>query len=79
MCLANKLAVRIPDSLEKLRLQKAGLGVKKVQVFLNDDEETVFNKITEAFPQVRGCGGIEIMSCVSNSRDLTVLNCSLAA
>ena len=78
-CLANKHSVRVPTALEKISLQKAGLGFQKVKVFLGDNEETVLNKLKDAFPGLKECGGIELMSCLPHSRDLLVLNSCLAA
>ena len=33
---------------------------------------------TEGFPKLRGCGGFEILQCLPNSRDLVVIDSSLA-
>jgi len=34
---------------------------------------------TLGFPALKNCGGFEILTCQANSRDLVVMNCSLAA
>ena len=49
----------------------------------------MFEKITSStvdydgqpmvFPQLKTCGGYELMSSLANSQDVTVLKCSLAA
>ena len=46
MCLANKFYQVIPNSEEKERLIKAGLGFKKIKLFLEDDEAEVIRKLT---------------------------------
>ena len=56
---------------------------------MEDDKNTVINKIcsdivkkdgeTEGFPKWRDCGGFEILQCLPNSRDLVVIESSLAA
>ncbi|CAB4037582.1 Hypothetical predicted protein, partial [Paramuricea clavata] len=65
---------------------KAGLGLKKIKLDTQDDEQTVVNKITSdekdatgnacGFPQLKTCGGFEMMRCQPNCRDLTVIDCS---
>ena len=34
---------------------------------------------TEGFLKLRGCGGFEILQCLPNSRDLVIIDSSLAA
>ena len=92
MCLASRYSCKVPDSYEKVKLQKAGLGFKKIKLEIQDTEEAVFNKITSneklyddvdnsyvGFPQLKTCGGFELMTCLSNSKDLKVLNTKLSA
>ena len=91
MCLASKHSNRVPTSTEKIILQNAGLGFKKIKLDLDDGEEEVYNKITSpekvsfndisavGFPPLKECGGFEMLMCLPNSRDLRVINCSLAA
>ena len=53
---------------------------------MKDDEQTVMNKITSdvkddagnniGFPQLKTCGGYEMMRCAPNCRDLRVINSS---
>ena len=56
---------------------------------MEDDKNTVINKIcldivkedgeTEGFPKWRDCGGFETLQCLPNSRDLVLIESSLAA
>jgi hypothetical protein len=67
--MSEKTASRTPSSVEKQILFQAGLGVKKIKLDLNDDEQTVVDKITAdtkdsngdcmGFPQLKCCGGFE--------------------
>lgn len=61
------------------KLQKAGLGFKKLQLYLGDDEVTVFSKIKDTFPKLNDCSVIEILLCPVNSKDLIVINCYSSA
>ena len=45
-CLADYTASKTPSAMEKQILFKAGLGLKKIELDLQDDELTVMNKIT---------------------------------
>ena len=89
-CLSSKFAFKVPTQTEKEILHNAGLGLRKIKLDLSDDENEVRQKITSAdvpeggaFPvgylQLKDCGGFELMQCLSKSRDLSVLCCSLAA
>ena len=72
--------------MEKEILFKAGLGLKKIKLDTLDDEQAVVNKITSdekdnagnapGFPQLKACGGFELMRCQPNCRDLSVIDCS---
>ena len=92
VCLANKYSVEVPPGEEKSALHRAGLGYKKIKLNMNDNETAVLEKICDGtldhsdeqnralgFPQLRDCGGFELMTCKANSRDLSVLNCSFTA
>ena len=86
ICLADSTASKTPSSLEKEILFKAGLGLKKIKWDTHDDEQTVVNKISSdekdasgnalGFPQLKSCGGFEMMRCLPNCRDLSLINCS---
>ena len=83
VCLADRHASRAPSSGEKQVLQQAGLGLKKIRFFVDDSEVEVKAKLTSdmvddsgepmGFPQLKEAKGFEILSCSSNSRDLTVV------
>ena len=85
-CLADTTATKTPSATEKQILFKAGLGLKKIKLDLEDDEQMVTEKIMSemqdstgnamGFPQLKTCGGFEMMRCASNCRDLTIINCS---
>ena len=89
VCVADSTACKTPSSLEKEILFKAGLGLKKIKLDTQDDEQTVVNKITSdekdatgnacGFPQLKTCGRFEMMRCQLNCRDLTVIDCSCNA
>ncbi|CAC5404962.1 unnamed protein product [Mytilus coruscus] len=66
VCLSNKNADKVPSPTEKDNLFKAGLGSKKIKFHADDTE----------FPQLKGCGGIELLKCNQNSRDLQVTDCT---
>ena len=86
VCLADRFCFKTPTSVEKQILFKAGLGLKKIKLDLEDDENTVKEKITsdaldsqgepEGFPALRTCGGFELMQCSPNCRDLTRITCA---
>ena len=86
ICLADSTASKTPSSLEKEILFKAGLGLKKIKLDTHDDEQTVVNKISShekdasgnalGFQQLKSCGGFEMMRCLPNCRDLSLINCS---
>lgn len=85
MCLADRQACRVPSSSEKQILQQAGLGLKNIKFFV-ENEEDIVEKLTSdmpgdaghpiGFPQLEEGKGFEIMSCVTNSRDLAVTKSS---
>ena len=89
VCLADTWASRVPTANEKQILARAGLGLKKIVLDLEDNEKQVTNKSTsdekdergqpKGFPQLKEGGGFEMLYCMSNSRDLEVLKCSRAA
>ena len=86
VCLASRNASKTPTSAEKQILHLAGLGCKKIKLFAGDTEEAVLDKLTSdskdeygnpvGFPQVRTCGGFEMLRCLANCRDLTVIDSS---
>ena len=84
--MAVSTASKTPSASEKQILFKAGLGLKKIKLDLEDDEQTVMGKITSetqdatghpmGFQQLKTCGGFELMRCASNCRDLSTISCS---
>ena len=58
--------------------------MKKIKLDLEDDEQTVLDKITSdtndamgnpmGFPQLKTIGGFEMLRCAPNCRDLTVID-----
>ena len=46
VCMADSVSSKTPTSMEKQILFKAGLGVKKIKLDMDDDEQAVFTKIT---------------------------------
>ena len=59
---------------------------KKIKLLADDTEEDVLNKLTSdakdefgntvGFPQLRTCGGFEMLQCLANCRDLSVIGTS---
>jgi len=70
-------------------LFKAGLGLKKIKLDPNDDEDSVKEKImsdvkdsdgnTVGFLALRSCGGFELMQSSPNCRDLRRIDCCWSA
>ena len=83
---ADSTASKIPSSLEKEIIFKASLGLKKINLDTHNDKQTVVNKISSdekdasgnafGFPQLKLCGGFEMMWCLPNCRDLSLIKCS---
>ena len=70
-------AKKIPTPTEKVVLQKAGLGLKRIKFDLEADEVSVYNQLTSSssgnfqpdeltsgFSQLQNCGGFELMKCI---------------
>ena len=65
-CLADSTASRTPSAMEKQILFKTCLALKKIKLYLDNDEQTVIGKITSetqdatgnsiGFPQLKTCG-----------------------
>ena len=89
VCVTDRHQSRIPSATEKQVLFHAGLGLKKIKLDLEDDENSVLEKITsgekddhgeiKGFPQLKDCGGFEILYCVSGCKELKPLNCCWTA
>ena len=86
VCLSSRFAKKTPTTTEKSMLLLAGLGCKKIKLLADDTEEDVLNKLTSdakdefgntlGFPQLRTCGGFEMLPCLANCRDLSVIGTS---
>ncbi len=84
LCLADSTSSKAPSSFDKQILFKAGLGVKKIKLDLEDNEQRVLDKITSdtkeasgnplGFPQLKSCGGFEMLRCSPNCRDLVEID-----
>ena len=85
---AEKLAI----PTEKVVLQKAGLGFKKIKFDLETDEVSVYNQLTSSsscnsqpdeltsgYSQLQNCGGFELMKCMPNCKVLESLQCQTSA
>ena len=89
VCLADRLGYKVPTAAEQQILFKAGLGLKKIKFEVDNDKEAVRKRITLSeteddstevicFPQLRNCGGFELMRCVANCRECVVIDGSWA-
>ena len=87
MCLADRLATKVPTATEKQVLQKAGLGIKRIKFEIDSHEKAVLETITSSevnsetgqtigFSKLKECGGFELMTCVANCRNLSTLDCA---
>lgn len=86
VCLASRFANKTPTTTEKRVLHQAGLGCKKIKLLADDTGEALLNKLTSdakdeygntvGFPQLRTCGGFEMLQCLANCRDLFVISSS---
>ena len=92
LCLSNRFTTKVPSSQEKLVLAKAGLGFKKIKLDLEDNEETVVEKLASreevnpcaednltGFPKLKEAGGFELLRCIANCRDLELMICPISA
>ncbi|VDI27374.1 Hypothetical predicted protein, partial [Mytilus galloprovincialis] len=84
VCLADKEAKTVPSPTEREILFKAGLGHRKIRFQTDDTEAIVMEKIvsdetidneTIGFPQLKQCGGFELLICRQNSRELNLVEC----
>jgi hypothetical protein len=85
ICLADRLQTKIPNSIEKEILCNAGLGLKKIKFDASDNAQEVVNRIMSeekadhgepiGFPQLRQSGGLELLRCLRNCRELHIIDC----
>lgn len=86
VCLSNVDACTVPSVQEKEILKCAGLGLKKIVLQCDDNEEAVVQKIMSAeeseegdvvgFPKLKSAGGFELLKSAQNCRTLSVLKCN---
>ena len=86
VCLSSCFTKKTLTSTEKNMLLQVGLGCKKIKLLADDTEEDVLNKLTNhakdefgntlGFPQLGTCGWFEMLQCLSNCRDLSVIGTS---
>ena len=92
MCFSNINAKKIPTPTEKVVLQKAGLGFKKIKFDFEADELSVYNQLkssssgnsqpdelTSGYSQLQICGGFELMKCIPNCKVLEPVECQISA
>ena len=87
MCLSDCHAKKIPTPAEKQVLQKAGLGLKKIKFSVEDDEVGLYNQLTETaesdetagYPQLKNCGGFELLRCIPNCKVLEPIDVVMSA
>ena len=85
LCLADRKQSKIPNSVEKQILHNAGLGLKKIKFQVSDNAQQVVDRIMSAekadngepvgFPQLRDKGGFELLRCLPNCRELSMIEC----
>ena len=84
VCLADKTTTKLPSAEEKDVLFIAGLGTKRVQFEVDDNDNDVIRKLssdelkdgqTIGFAQLQSCGGFELLKCKQNCRELTLITC----
>ena len=83
---------KIPTPTEKVVLQKAGLGFKKIKFDLEADEVSLCNQLASSssgnsqpeetisgYSQLQNCDGFELMKCIPNCKVLEPLECQISA
>lgn len=74
-CLADTGQNRIPTTASaKLLLEEAGLGEKKVTVPMDSSPEAFHALLLSSFPKLKSAGGIELLKCLSNTRELELIS-----
>ena len=92
MCLSDIHAKKIPSPTEKVVLQKACLGFKKIKFDLEADEVSTSNQLTSprsgnsqpeeltsGYSQLQNCGGFELMKCIPCCKVLEQLEWQISA
>ena len=73
-CLANPEQQCVPTRTEKLTLQSAGLGRKRISFNKNDDASHFKIKIEEVYPKLASGGGFELLRSSTSPRDLDLIH-----
>ena len=73
-CLANPEQQCVPSKTEKLTLQSAGLGRKRISFNKNDDASHLKIKLEEAYPKLASGGGFELLRSSTSPRDLDLIH-----
>jgi hypothetical protein len=74
MCLSDIDQTGVPSHSEKVCLQKAGLGLKKISFDASGSESDVHETLLKEFPKLSSSGGFELMYCAANKRELKRLD-----
>ncbi|KAL4234772.1 hypothetical protein ACF0H5_006414 [Mactra antiquata] len=70
MCLSDVNQTSVPSHSEKVCLQKASLGIKKISFDASGSESDVHDTLLNEFPKLSSSGGFELMYCAANKREL---------
>lgn len=81
VCLAGTTECRVPSTVAAREiLLEAGLGEKRVIVpDIDCDAKEFVRIIVDHYPKLDGCGGFELLRCISNSRNLEVISPQIAS
>jgi len=81
LCLADANVERTPTASEKIVLQNAELGMKKIKLDLDATEKEVHDTLISpaGFLKLKDCGGFELLRCIPNCKILESLTCSMTA
>ena len=72
-CLDKTRHRGVPTRTEKLKLQNAGLGRKRITFHKNDDAHQVKAKLEQTYPKLATGGGFELLRSSVSPRDLDVM------
>ena len=72
-CLANHVQNCVPTRMEKMKLQKAGLGRRRISFHKDSNAIGVKAKLEEVYPRLVSGGGFEILRSGLSPKDLYLL------
>ena len=72
-CLASHVRNCVPTRMEKLKLQKAGLGRRRISFHKDSNAISVKAKLEEVYPRLVSGGGFEILRSGLSPKDLQLL------